>query len=82
MIIYSQHLLLQMQIRNISIKDVEDTINNPEQITNEDGLTVYQKRFTENDKLYLLRIFVNKEKQPSLAVTVYKTSKLNKYLSS
>lgn len=62
------------------MKDVEDTINNLEQITHENGQTVYQKRLTENNKPYLLRIFVNKEKQPPLAVTVYKTSKINIYL--
>lgn len=79
--IYSEHFLQQMQLRNITMKDVEDTINNPEQIANEDGLIVYQKRLTENNKLYLLRIFVNEDKQPALAVTVYKTSKINKYFS-
>ena len=37
------------------------------------------KWMTEGDKLYILRIFVNEEKEPPLAVTTYKTSKLKKY---
>lgn len=64
MIIYSQHFLLQIQLRNIAIKDAEDVLSNPEQVVYEEGLTVYQKRLTENNKLYLLRIFVNEAKQP------------------
>lgn len=45
MFVYSQHFLQQMQLRNISMKDVENTLDNPKQIIIEDSLTVYQKRF-------------------------------------
>lgn len=46
----------------------------------EDGLEVYQSIFRENGQEYLLRVFVNSEKNPPLVVTVYKTSKIKKYL--
>jgi len=78
--VYSQHALEQMQLRNISVAEVEDILKNPEHVTMEDGLTVYQKRMHTNNKPYLLRIFVNETKQPPVVVTGYKTSKINKYL--
>lgn len=82
MFIYSQHFLLQIQLRNIDLKQIENVLQNPENITTEDGLTVFQKLLYSNDKPYLLRIFVNEIKQPPVVVTAYKTSKINKYLLS
>jgi hypothetical protein len=40
---------------------------------------VYHKTLQENDKYYLYRVFVNHDKKPPLVVTVYKTSKIEKY---
>ncbi len=77
---FSQHSLEQMQLRKIRKEDVENTISNPESVTTEDDLTVYQKLIYENNKTYLLRIFVNEMIQPKVIVTCYKTSKINKYL--
>ena len=76
----SQHFKDQMQLRNINISEIEEVLNNPQQKLTEDGLTVYQKPVEEKGKQYLLRIFVNELKQPPVAVTVYKTSKITKYL--
>jgi hypothetical protein len=76
---YSQHFLYQIQSRGITLKDIEDVLNNPDSIITEENLTMYQKLITENSKPYLLRIFVNEVKDPPLAVTAYKTSKINKY---
>lgn len=77
---YSTHLLKQLALRNITIRQMEDGLNNPDQISKEDGLTVYQQIFTLSENRYLLRIFVNETKSPPVVVTAYKTSKLNKYL--
>lgn len=79
MIVYSKHFLQQIELRTISLTNVDVTLNNPDDIAMEDGLTVYQKIITENNKRYLLRIFVNEHKQPPLVVTAYKTSKIDKY---
>ena len=78
--IFSLHFIEQMQLRNISLEAVEDVLNNPQHITTEDDLTVYQKLVYINSKQYLLRIFVNERKQPPVVVTGYQTSKVNKYL--
>ena len=79
MIAYSKHFLEQIALRNILLDNVIEAVNNPDQITSEDGLQVYQKLISENNKNYLLRIFVNVDKEPPSAVTAYKTSKLDKY---
>jgi len=34
----------------------------------------------ENDKAYLIRIFVNHLVDPAVIITAYKTSKIDKYL--
>lgn len=78
-IAYSNHFLEQIKIRNIAVQDVEETFRNPDNIVVEDNLEIYQKVIVENNKKYLLRIFVNAVKEPPLAVTAYKTSKLTKY---
>lgn len=40
----------------------------------EDNLTIYHGTIVENEKPYLIRIFVNEDVNPHLIVTVYKTS--------
>lgn len=79
MITYSNHFLEQIKTRNINEQDIENTFLNPDNIIIEDNLEVYQKIIVTNDKEYLLRIFVNAVKEPPVAVTAYKTSKIIKY---
>jgi hypothetical protein len=43
------------------------------------NIDIYQKIVIEIDKPYLYRVFVNNTKKPLLVVTVYKTSKIEKY---
>lgn len=54
-------------------------IENATEITVEEGVTVYQNMILENNKTYLIRVFVNQSKTPPLVITAYKTSKLKKY---
>ncbi len=79
MIIYSKHFVQQVELRSISLINVNEALSSPDNTVMEAGLTVYQKIIIENNKLYLLRIFVNEHKQPPLVVTAYKTSKIDKY---
>ncbi len=76
---YSKHFLNQIKFRNIAIEEAEDILKNPDQINIEDGLKVYQRIFNNKQTRYMLRIFVNDEKQPAVVVTAYKTTKINKY---
>ncbi|MDQ2752568.1 MAG: DUF4258 domain-containing protein [Bacteroidota bacterium] len=73
--------LQQIELRCISLTNVDITLSNPDNTVIEDGLMIYQKIIAESNKLYLLRIFVNIYKRPPLVVTAYKTSKIEKYYS-
>lgn len=79
---FSQHFLDQMQVRNISMSEVEDVLYNEHETVIEDELMIHQKIIILNGRTYLIRVFVNDKKQPPVAVTVYKTSKIDKYLKS
>ena len=80
---FSRHSLLQMNARGISEEVVLSVIQNPNFIFQQDQSTnVYAKLIEEDEKHYLYRVFVNAAKNPQLVITVYKTSKINKYGNS
>ena len=77
---HAEEKIIQLQI---SWKILQDILNNPEQILEEDGLKVYQGTFVAiNNKTYLLRIYINDLVEHQKIVTLYVTSKLRKYGSS
>ena len=76
----SHHAEQKIIQRDISLKILQEILNNPEKIVEEDGLKVYQGTFVAiNNKTYLLRIYINDFVEPQKIVTVYVTSKLRKY---
>ena len=75
----SRHAVEQMKKRNISEEIVDKIINQPEQIINEETYTIYQSLLDENGKTYLHRVFLNTKNNPYVVITVYKTSKTDKY---
>ena len=76
----SNHAKEQMEFRNVSLEVVMSILTNPKQILTEEGKKVYQSiiNFDEEGD-YLVRIFVNIEKEPNNVITVYRTSKIDKY---
>ena len=73
---------MQMQRRGISREAVNKLMTSPDQkISVRQGRTVYQSRlsFGEPQSLYLLRVFVDLDRMPNEVVTVYRTSKIEKY---
>lgn len=74
---FSKHALLQMNLRNISQSEVINVLQNPDKINTENEIHIYQLVQLG----YLYRVFVNPIKNPKLVITVYKTSKINKYES-
>lgn len=77
---FSKHALDQIIRRDISKEHVNLVVENPDFIEIQDsGTKVYSKLFLENSKGYLYRVFINEFKKPSLIITVYKTSKTDKY---
>lgn len=79
--IFSQHALDQIKKRNIHKDIIEHILLKPDKIIEEPNYTIYQAIIEEKrtGKNYLYRIFVNTRKQPNLVITVYKTSKIDKY---
>ena len=76
----SNHAKEQMEYRNISLEVVMSVLTNPQQLLIEEGKKVYQSiiNFDEEGN-YLVRVFVNIDKLPFQVITVYRTSKIDKY---
>ena len=76
----SEHALKQINKRSLNIHFIESILDIPDNIVVGDHeIIVYQKVVLENNKPYLYRVFVNICKRPQVIVTVYKTSKIEKY---
>lgn len=76
------HAIIEMTRRGISEADVARVLTAPEQSAPvRVGRRVYHSRIEmgEPPKLYLLRVFVDIDLQPPEVVTVYRTSKIDKY---
>ncbi len=77
--IISNHAAIEINRRNIRMEDIEQVLNRPQQIISvRPGRKIYQSIVDMNDKQYLLRLIVDEEIPPVL-VTVYRTSKIQKY---
>jgi len=80
--VFTDHALIEMARRQISETDVKSVLAKPEQTEMvRDGRAVYQSRLEmdETPKTYLLRVFVDIDPRPPHVVTVYRTSKIEKY---
>lgn len=77
--VLSKHAKVQIALRNIDESVILKTVAENQPFSVEGNLAVYHTIISENNKPYLIRIFVNRETNPNLIITVYKTSKLNKY---
>lgn len=79
---FSRHVLEEMQRRNLDQALVLQVLQSPEQIVqaNNDN-KIYQSRLKFGPKLFLVRVVVDEEKTPPIVVTVYRTSKIEKYWS-
>jgi len=78
--IFSEHALIQIRKRKLDIQFIDIVLDFPDNVlVGNPEIIVYQKMGTDNNKLYLYRVFVNIHKRPPVIVTVYKTSKIDKY---
>jgi hypothetical protein len=81
-IILTDHALFQMQRRGITEKDVREIIRNPGQIEDvRPGRVIMQSCILAGkpEKEFLLRVFVDVSEDNYEVVTVYRTSKIDKY---
>ena len=78
---FSRHAIELMNLRGIPVEVVNTVLENPDKIIFDGiGQIIYQASVLLSGKNYLVRIFVNSEKTPNLVKTVYRTSKLSKYV--
>lgn len=79
----SSHVYERLELRKISLEDLFDVLNFPEQVlAQRDDTKVYQSRKTINGKIYLLRVFINDAVEPKRVKSVYRTSQVKKYWRS
>ncbi|MBN2481703.1 MAG: DUF4258 domain-containing protein [Bacteroidales bacterium] len=80
--VFSKHALEQIKNRNIPENSVRDIIENPDKIIDYDKcIKIYQSIY-KTDRKFLMRVFINCCKEPMVIITVYKTSKIEKYHES
>jgi len=78
----SAHARTELQRRGIPETLLAAVLAEPEQKVPGHGMIwCYQSRVTIAEKPYLLRVMVDETRQPPLVVTVYRTSKIDKYWS-
>lgn len=78
----SNHAREQMRERGVPEEMVMEIISVPEQTVLESPeKMIYQsiKFFEQDQSNFLVRVFVNITKSPNLVITVYRTSKIEKY---
>jgi hypothetical protein len=77
----SRHAQEEMERRRISLSLVESVLDNPQQIVPEkEGRKAYQSQVDFGDgKIFLLRVLVADDVDPKVVITVYRTSKIEKY---
>jgi len=83
--VFSKHAFEQMSRRGINYETVMEVVSQPDQIiadTYEPTLVIYQSLVNIDNQMFLLRVFVNRDKHPNVIVTVYKTTKISKYYES
>ncbi len=72
-IIFTKHALERMKERDIGFKEVKSTLKNPDKIAN--------NRYIKKIDSYVLIVVVNEESKGVIKiVTVFKSSKISKYL--
>jgi hypothetical protein len=78
-IVFSNHALEQIALRQIHLSIIKDILEFPQQTIKEDDQTIYQSIINFEDTKYLVRVFVNTKVEPNKIITVYRTSKIKKY---
>ena len=84
-IIFTEHAMFQMQRRKIRKEDVEFLIKSScQKIRSKEGKTIFQNKYFDKilKKEMLLRVIGEERGEGFVVITVYKTSKIEKYYDS
>jgi hypothetical protein len=80
--VLTEHAREEMTRRQITEADIAKVLASPGQTElARAGRVAYQSQVQMGDppKMYLLRVFVDTDREPARVVTVYRTSKIEKY---
>jgi len=79
--VLTNHARLEMVRRGIAEDLVMAILERPEQVVAErEGLVAYQSRLaTEDGRVMLVRVIAEDRSTPRKVITVYRTSKIDKY---
>ena len=79
--VFTEHALEEMKRRRLQEQLVNSVLADPEQeVQIRPGRVVLQAKVVmEEAKTFLIRIFVDVDRDPQEVVTVYRTSKISKY---
>lgn len=80
--VFSDHALSEMARRGLSEAEVRGVLSAPDTVTAvRPGRIVAQGRMGDaaGGRPYLIRVFVDVDRDPTVVVTAYRTSKLAKY---
>ena len=78
--IITDHAVFEMERRNISVEVVKQVLLKPEQrIVLRKDREVFQSRLRVEGSHYLYRVIVDVDRKPMEVVTVYRTSRIEKY---
>ena len=83
--VFSRHAEEQLIRRSLDRNIIKSVLLNPEQILEDDNSTdifIYQSIVKEKDNFFLYRVFVNTQLLPNVIVTLYRTTKIEKYYES
>ncbi len=79
--VLTAHAKLEMIRRQIPLAWLDACMQLPEQIVEGTGRRkIFQSRFAQEGKVFLLRVVVETWQAPPVVVTVYRTTRLEKYL--
>ena len=76
----TDHAAIEIERRNIQIEYIKDCLLIPGEILPSEGnRVVYQKKYIFDKREFLLRVIIEPRDTPQRIITVYKTSKIEKY---
>ena len=81
-VIFTPHAIFEMKRRQLTEEIVRHVIENPEQHWEvRKGRVIFQAcvKMSIPKKDYLVRVFVDTDREPAEVVTAYKTGKIEKY---
>ncbi len=77
---FSKHAESELTLRRIPREFVEEVLRQPQQIVSErPPKKAYQSQVEFGGRKFLLRVIVDDTVEPVKVVTLYRTSKINKY---